>query len=134
MSYLLKDKRVFVAGHRGMVGSAIARRLAQENCEVVTADRTKVDLRRQAEVEDWMAATRPHAVFVAAAKVGGIVANNSSPAEFIFDNIAIEANLIEAARRVGVEKLLFLGSSCIYPRMAPQPIGEDALLTGPLEP
>lgn len=134
MPYPLSGKRVFVAGHRGMVGSAIVRRLAQENCEILTVGRATVDLRRQKEVEDWMAETRPQAMFLAAATVGGIVANRSRPGDFIYDNIMIEANLIEAARRVGMEKLCFLGSSCIYPRMAPQPMAEEALLTLPLEP
>jgi len=133
-SYDLKDKRVFVAGHRGMVGSALVRRLADEGCEVVTVARSEIDLRRQAEVERWMEANRPEAVFIAAAKVGGILANDTYPAEFLYDNLMIEANIIDAAYRNGVEKLLFLGSSCIYPRLAPQPITEDALLTGPLEP
>jgi GDP-L-fucose synthase len=132
--YDLKGKRVWVAGHRGLVGQALVRRLAGEDCEVVTVDRARVDLRRQAEVEAWMADIRPQAVFMAAAKVGGILANDTLPAEFLYDNLMIEANTIEAARRTGVEKLLFLGSSCIYPKHAPQPITEDALLTGPLEP
>lgn len=132
--YDLSGKRVWVAGHRGMVGSAIVRRLASENCTVLTVDRSRVDLRRQAEAERWLEQEKPDAVFVAAATVGGILANDSQPASFLFDNLAIETNVIEAARRVGVEKLLFLGSSCIYPRMAPQPIPESALLTGPLEP
>lgn len=133
-SYSIEGKRIYVAGHRGMVGSAILRRLEREHCEVLTVGRDKVDLRRQAEVEDWMAAMKPHAVFVPAATVGGILANDTRPAEFIYDNLMIEANLIHAAWRGGVEKLLFLGSSCIYPKMAPQPMREDALLTGPLEP
>ncbi|RIV83034.1 GDP-L-fucose synthase [Aurantiacibacter zhengii] len=133
MSYDLSGKRVYVAGHRGMVGSAIVRRLADEGCEVLTADRS-VDLREQFAVRDWYTANRPDAVVVAAAKVGGILANDTYPADFLYDNLMIEANLIEAAYRNGVEKLLFLGSSCIYPKMAPQPIPEDALLTGPLEP
>jgi len=132
--YPIKGKRVWVAGHRGMAGSAIVRRLASEDCEIVTVGRESVDLRRQAEVEDWMSQARPHAVFVAAATVGGILANSTRPAEFLYDNLAIETNVIHAARLVGVEKLLFLGSSCIYPRLAPQPMAEDALLTGPLEP
>ncbi|HUD50037.1 GDP-L-fucose synthase [Parvibaculum sp.] len=132
--YSLEGKKVFVAGHRGMVGSALLRRLASESCEILTVGRDKVDLRRQAEVEDWMAASRPNAVFVPAATVGGILANDTRPGEFIYDNLMIEANLVEAARRVGVEKLLFLGSSCIYPKLAPQPMREEALLTGPLEP
>jgi GDP-L-fucose synthase len=132
--FTLAGRRVWVAGHRGMVGSAIVRRLAREDCRLLTAGRSEVDLRRQAEVESWMDKTRPEAVFVAAATVGGIVANSTRPAEFLYDNLMIEANIIEAARRTGVAKLLFLGSSCIYPRLAEQPIREDALLTGPLEP
>ena len=130
----LTGRRVWVAGHRGMVGAAICRRLAAENCQVLTAGRQQVDLRRQAEVEAWMAANRPDCVFVAAATVGGIHANNTRPAEFIYDNLMIEANIVDAAWRTGVTKLLFLGSSCIYPREAAQPMTESALLTGPLEP
>jgi GDP-L-fucose synthase len=133
-AYSLLGKRVWVAGHRGMVGSAIVRRLAPEGCEVLTAGRETVDLRRQAEVEEWMGVHRPQAVFVPAATVGGIFANDTRPAEFIYDNMMIEANIIHSAWQTGVEKLLFLGSSCIYPKLAPQPIPEDALLTGPLEP
>jgi len=133
-SYTLRNKRVWVAGHRGLVGQALVRRLAREDCEVVTANRDQVDLRRQADVEAFVADVRPQAVFMAAAKVGGILANDSLPADFLYENLMIEANTIEAARRARVEKLLFLGSSCIYPRLAPQPIVEDALLTGPLEP
>ncbi|MBV9555819.1 MAG: GDP-L-fucose synthase [Pseudolabrys sp.] len=127
-------RRVFVAGHRGMVGSALMRRLAGERCELLTVDRSAVDLRRQADVEAWFAAQRPSVVFMAAATVGGIYANDTRPAEFIYDNLAVQTNLIEAARRTEVEKLLFLGSSCIYPKLAAQPMREDALLTGPLEP
>jgi GDP-L-fucose synthase len=132
--YSLSGKRVWVAGHRGMVGSAIVRRLAREECEVLIAPRAEVDLTRQAETEDWMAAARPQAIFLAAGRVGGIHANNSYPAQFIYENLAIEANIIHAAHKIGVEKLLFLGSSCIYPREAVQPMRESALLTGPLEP
>jgi GDP-L-fucose synthase len=132
--YALSGKRVWVAGHRGMVGSAIVRRLRNEGCEMLTAGRETVDLTQQAEVEAWMAETRPQAVFLAAAKVGGILANDTRPAEFLYENLMIEANIIHAAHRTGVEKLLFLGSSCIYPKFAPQPIVEEALLTGPLEP
>jgi GDP-L-fucose synthase len=117
-----------------MVGSAIVRRLAGEGCEVVTAGRETVDLRRQASVEAWMKQARPDAVFLAAAKVGGILANDSYPADFLYENLMIEANVIEAARQTDVQKLLFLGSSCIYPKFAPQPIDEEALLTGSLEP
>jgi GDP-L-fucose synthase len=134
MPFSLVGQRVFVAGHRGMVGSALMRRLAREQCEILTATRREVDLRRQAETEAWFAQARPDAVFVAAATVGGILANDTRPAEFLYDNAMIAANVIETSRRVGVRKLLFLGSSCIYPRLAPQPIPEDALLTGSLEP
>ncbi|MEE9359351.1 MAG: GDP-L-fucose synthase, partial [Hyphomicrobium sp.] len=132
--YALAGTRVWVAGHRGMVGAALVRRLASENCQIVTADRAKLDLTRQASVEAWMAQHRPQAVFVAAAKVGGILANDTYQAEFLHQNLLIEANIIDAAWRNEVEKLLFLGSSCIYPKRATQPITEDALLTGPLEP
>jgi GDP-L-fucose synthase len=132
--YSLTGKRVFVAGHRGMAGSALVRRLHSEGCDILTATRAELDLRRQTEVEAWMANNRPQAVFVAAATVGGIMANATRPAEFLYDNLAIEANLVHASWTVGVEKLLFLGSSCIYPRLAEQPMREDALLTGPLEP
>src|SRR5690606_22865795 len=117
-----------------MVGSALVRRLAGEGSTVLTASRSQLDLRDQAAVDRWMAANRPQAVFLAAAKVGGILANATWPADFLYDNLMIEANVISAAHRTGVEKLLFLGSSCIYPKLAPQPISEDALLTGPLEP
>lgn len=130
----LAGRRIFVAGHRGMVGSAIVRRLAGEGCEVLTAGRGQVDLRRQQPTEEWIQAQRPDAVIVAAATVGGILANSSRPADFIYDNLAIETNLIHAAHQARVKKLLFLGSSCIYPKFAPQPMTEDALLTGALEP
>jgi len=132
--FALEGRRVFVAGHRGMVGSAVVRRLAAENCEVLTAPRNALDLIDQGAVREWMARERPDVVIVAAARVGGILANASAPADFLYDNLMIEANLIEAAFRQQVAKLLFLGSSCIYPKFAPQPIPEDALLTGPLEP
>lgn len=130
----LTGKRVWVAGHNGMVGSAILRRLASENCTVITAGRDDVDLRNQTQVHDWMSEAKPDAVFLAAAKVGGILANDTRPAEFLHDNLAIQTNVIHSAHNFGVQKLLFLGSTCIYPRMAPQPMPEDALLTGPLEP
>ena len=133
-SYRLDGKRVFVAGHRGMVGAAVVRRLAAEPCEIVTATRGELDLRRQTDVEAWIKRTRPQVVVVAAAKVGGILANDSRPAEFLYENLAIQTNLVHAAKLCEVEKLLFLGSSCIYPRLAEQPIREEALLTGPLEP
>jgi GDP-L-fucose synthase len=130
----LRGKTVFVAGHRGMVGAALVRRLAQENVELLTAGRSELDLRDQAAVFTWFAAKRPQAVFLAAAKVGGIVANNTLRAEFLYDNLAIAANVIHAAHVNGAEKLMFLGSSCIYPKLAPQPLREDSILTGPLEP
>lgn len=133
-AYDLNGKAVFVAGHRGMVGSAIVRRLRNEGCTVLTATRTELDLKDQAAVRAWFTATTPNAVVLAAAKVGGILANNSYPADFLYDNLMIEANVIEAAHRNNVEKLLFLGSSCIYPKFANQPIVEEALLTGSLEP
>ena len=130
----LDGKRVYVAGHGGMVGGAIVRRLATERCTVLTADRRKLDLTRQAETESWLAATKPDVVVVAAARVGGIAYNNSHPVEFLADNLAIELNLIRGAHAAGVRKLLFLGSSCIYPKHAAQPMTEEMLLTGPLEP
>ena len=133
-SYTLRNKRVWVAGDRGLVGSALIRRLQREGCELVTAPRESVDLRRPDQVERWMAGAKPQAVFLAAARVGGIYANDTRPAEFIYDNLMIQSNVVEASRRAGVEKLMLLGSSCIYPRLAPQPIPEAALLTGPLEP
>ena len=134
MSYVLAGKRIWVAGHRGMVGSALVRRLQQESCTVLTVGRDQVDLRNAGAVEAWLRANAPAAVILAAAKVGGIVANDSWPADFLYDNLAIENAIIHSASETGVEKLLFLGSSCIYPKLAPQPITEDALLTGPLEP
>ncbi|MDX8465221.1 GDP-L-fucose synthase [Mesorhizobium sp. VK23B] len=130
----LKGKRIFVAGHRGMVGSALVRRLAREDCEVLTVARSELDLLDQAGVRRWMSEHRPDAVLMAAAKVGGILANDSLPVDFLYENLVVETNVIEAAFRSEVQKLLFLGSSCIYPKLAPQPIPEDALLTGPLEP
>ncbi|WP_028137600.1 GDP-L-fucose synthase [Bradyrhizobium japonicum] len=130
----LKGKSVYVAGHRGMVGSAIVRRLAREDVNLVTVERRELDLCNQAQVFDWFAKVRPQVIFLAAAKVGGIVANNSLRAEFIYDNIAIATNVIHAAHVNHAEKLMFLGSSCIYPKLAPQPLREDSVLTGPLEP
>jgi len=132
--YRLAGKRVYVAGHRGMVGSAIVRRLEREDCTVLQATRSELDLTSQAAVQAWFAANRPDAVFLAAAKVGGILANDTMPADFLYENLMIEANIIEAAHRNGVEKLLFLGSSCIYPKFARQPIAESELLDGALEP
>lgn len=132
--YELSGKKIWVAGHRGMVGGALVRQLESEGCQVLTADRRQLDLIDQAAVRGWMDVHRPDAIFLAAARVGGIFANNAYPADFLYDNLMIETNIIEAAHRTGVGKLLFLGSSCIYPKLAPQPIDEDALLTGPLEP
>ncbi|MFL9828053.1 GDP-L-fucose synthase family protein [Rhodoplanes sp. SY1] len=130
----LRGKRVFVVGHKGMVGSAIVRRLASEACEIVTADRETLDLTRQFEVEEFVAKHRPHAVFLAAGRVGGIHANATYPAQFILENLQIVANVVQSAHTNGVEKLLYLGSSCIYPKHASQPMREEALLTGQLEP
>jgi GDP-L-fucose synthase len=129
----LKGKTVFVAGHRGMVGSALVRGLAREDVKLLTIGRSEVDLRDQAAVFGWFAKQRPQAVFLAAAKVGGIVANDTLRGEFLYDNLAIAANVIHAAHVNGAEKLMFLGSSCIYPRLAPQPLREDSMLTGTLE-
>ena len=133
-AYPLLGKRVWVAGHKGMVGAAVARRLRREGVEVLTAGRDALDLSRQGEVERWVADARPDAIVMAAAKVGGILANDNYPADFLYQNLVIEVNVVEAAHRAGVNRLLFLGSSCIYPKFAPQPIREDSLLTGPLEP
>jgi GDP-L-fucose synthase len=132
--YDLAGKRVWVAGHRGMVGGAIVRRLGQESCEVLTAGRDELDLTDQRAVLGWMHNHRPQAVFLAAARVGGILANATHPVDFLRDNLLIETAVFTGAESVGVEKLLFLGSSCIYPKHAAQPITEEALLTGPLEP
>jgi GDP-L-fucose synthase len=134
LPFRIEGRRIWVAGHRGMVGSAVVRRLAREGCEVLTVERDKLDLRRQADVQAWMHASRPDAVILAAARVGGIHANASRPADFLDDNLTLQTNVIHTAAEIGVRKLLFLGSSCIYPRLAPQPIHESALLTGPLEP
>jgi GDP-L-fucose synthase len=134
LPFSLKGRRVWVAGHRGMVGSALLRRLAAEGCELVTVGSNQLDLRRQADVERWMHTERPEIVFMAAARVGGILANSRQPADFLYDNLAVQINVAKAAVEIEVRKFLFLGSSCIYPRLAPQPIPEQALLTGPLEP
>lgn len=132
--FTLAHKRVWVTGHRGMVGSALLKRLVREGCVVLTSERNEVDLRRQSDVEAWMGQHRPEAIFMAAATVGGILANGTRPADFIYDNLMIEANIIHAASRMEVQKLLFLGSSCIYPKAAKCPITEETLLTGALEP
>ena len=130
----LKGKTVFVAGHGGMVGAALMRRLAQEDVELLTVKRSEIDLRDQAAMNCWFAGERPQVVFLAAAKVGSIAANDTLRGEFLYDNLMIAANVIHAAHINGAEKLMFLGSSCIYPRLAPQPLREDSMLTGPLEP
>ncbi|RXG85995.1 GDP-L-fucose synthase family protein [Bradyrhizobium vignae] len=133
-TYDLTGKRVFVAGHRGMVGSAVVRRLASENCTVLTADRRELDLTKEEPTLRWLEANRPDVVVHAAAKVGGIAANNNFPVDFLCDNLALELSVIRASHAVGVRRLLFLGSSCIYPKHAKQPMAESELLTGPLEP
>ena len=132
-SLSLRGQRVWVTGHNGMVGSALMRRLAREDCTLLVADRATVDLTSQAATEAWMARHRPEIIFAAAGRVGGIAANAARPAEFLYENLMIAANVIHAAHRIGVEKLLYLGSSCIYPRDTPQPIREEQLLTGALE-
>lgn len=130
----MSARKVWVAGHRGMVGSAVARELGKRGDEVLKASRAEVDLRNQTAVETWLKHNRPDAIVIAAAKVGGIYANDTFPAEFLYENLAIETNIIHAAHGIGIDRVLFLGSSCIYPKFAPQPIKEEALLTGPLEP
>lgn len=132
--YGLAGKRVWVAGHLGLVGSGLVRRLAGIGCKILTVGRQDLDLRRQAETESWMAANRPDAIFIAAGTVGGIQANNARPGEFLYDNLLIAANVIDAAHRIGVERVMFLASNCMYPRDCPQPMCEDSLLTGPFEP
>jgi GDP-L-fucose synthase len=133
IAFSLAGKRIWVAGHTGLVGGALVRRLAAEPCTILTVARAELDLTRQADVESWVGDKRPDAIVVAAARVGGILANASYPVAFLCDNLLIETNIVKAAHEAGVNRLLLLGSSCIYPRMAPQPIHEDALLTGPLE-
>ncbi|MGD9730311.1 MAG: NAD-dependent epimerase/dehydratase family protein, partial [Nitrospiraceae bacterium] len=130
-----KDSRIYVAGHRGMVGAALLRALRAKGYErVIVRPKSELDLRDPRQVADFFADQQPEYVFLAAAKVGGILANDSYPADFLYDNLAIQTNVIHQAKAAGVQKLLFLGSSCIYPRDCPQPIKEDYLLTGPLEP
>lgn len=133
-SYSLTGKRVWVAGHRGMVGSAICRQLEKEECDILSIGRETLDLRNQDAVLNWMTREKPNAIFLAAATVGGIYANDTRPAEFLYENLVIETNIIHSAKLNNVEKLMFLGSACIYPREAKQPMSENALLTGPLEP
>jgi GDP-L-fucose synthase len=130
----LVGKRVWVAGHRGMVGAALVRRLERENCSVLTVDRKDLDLRDQSNTKAWLADNRPDAVFIAAALVGGIAANATRPAEFLYDNLAIASNVIHGAAETGVKKLMFLGAACLYPRLAPQPMSETSLMEGPPEP
>ena len=134
MTYNLSGKKVWVAGHRGMVGSAVCRQLENEDCNIIKVGRDEVNLVNQAEVNDWMNSVKPDAIVLAAAKVGGIQANNNFPVDFLYENLMIEANIIHAAHLNNVERLLFLGSSCIYPRLADQPIKENSLLSGALEP
>lgn len=133
-SFDLRNKRVWVAGHTGMVGSALVRRLHDEGCHLIKVDHAELDLTRQRETEEWMASMRPDAIFIAAARVGGILANSLYPADFLYDNTMIAMNIMHAAHRLDVKKLLWLGSSCIYPKYAEQPIEEQSLLTGSLEP
>lgn len=129
----LQGKRIWVAGHRGMVGSAVVRRLQNESCEILTAGRDVVDLLDKPRIDRWLAETRPDAIVLAAAKVGGILANDTYPVDFLYENLMISANVIHAAHQANVQRLLYLGSSCIYPKFAQQPISEDSLLTGELE-
>ncbi len=132
--YSLSGKRIWVAGHRGMVGGAARRRLESENCDILTVTRDEVDLTSKSATKAWIAANKPDAIIIAAAHVGGIHANSARPVEFLRDNLAIALNIIDSAHQADVDRLMFLGSACIYPRSAPQPIPESALLTGPLEP
>ena len=132
--FCLAGKTIWVAGQTGMVGSAVLKRLASEDCELFLVKRPELDLRDQKAVRSWLNKNKPDVIVVAAATVGGILANSSRPAEFLYDNLAIETNIIHGAYEIGVQKLLFLGSACIYPRDASQPMSEEALLTGPLEP
>ena len=131
--FQMENTKVWIAGHRGLVGGAIAKRLSRENCTIVTIDRDELDLRDQVGVKKWLEKEKPSIIILAAAKVGGIVANSTQPADFLYDNLVIETNIIKAAHEIEVKKLLFLGSSCIYPRDAKQPMVEEELLTGPLE-
>ena len=131
--FQMENTKVWIAGHRGLVGGAIAKRLSRENCSIVTIDRNKLDLRDQIGVKKWLEKEKPSVIIIAAAKVGGILANSTQPADFLYDNLVIETNIIKAAYEIEVKKLLFLGSSCIYPRDAKQPMVEEELLTGPLE-
>ena len=134
LHYSLAGKKVWVAGHRGMVGAALVRQLETIDCTIITATHAELDLTRQTDVEGWMAENKPDAIFMAAARVGGILANDTYPVDFLIDNMKIETNVFSAAHAVGVNRMVFLGSSCIYPRLAAQPMNENALLTGPLEP
>ena len=134
IDFELTGKKIFVCGHNGMVGSAIVRRLANERCTILTADRSELDLGDDHAVKDWLGTAKPDAVILAAAKVGGILANDTMPVPFLLDNLRIQNAIINGAFEQGVSKFLFLGSSCIYPVLAVQPMAEDSLLTGRLEP
>lgn len=133
MLFPFENKKIWIAGHNGMVGSAIMRSLENQKCELITINRESLDLSRQDETQDWIATQKPDVIFMAAAMVGGIHANATYPAQFIHDNLAIQTNIIHAAYKNNVKKLMFLGSSCIYPKSCPQPMKEDDLLTGALE-
>ncbi len=133
MTYSLKGKKIWVAGHTGMVGKAVTKHLINESCDILTCNREEIDLRRQHEVECWINENSPDAIIIAAATVGGINANKSYPAKFLYDNLMIETNIIHGAHKADVTKLMMLGSSCIYPKYAPQPISEYDMLSGPLE-
>ena len=133
MTFSLRRKKIFVAGHNGMVGQAICKRLSKENCEILTVNKSSCDLRNQREVSQWMQENKPNGVIICAAKVGGILANDSFPVDFLEDNLLIQTNIIKSAFEIKVEKLIFLGSSCIYPKETPQPIKESYLLTSSLE-
>ena len=134
MDYNLENKKIFVAGHNGMVGKAVSKRLISENCEILMVDKKKCNLTNERETENWFKENKPDGVIICAARVGGILANESFPVEFLQENLLIQTNIIKSSHKIGVEKLLFLGSSCIYPKMSPQPIKEEYLLSGYLEP
>jgi GDP-L-fucose synthase len=134
MTYLLKDKKVWVAGHNGMVGSTLVKKIKDLGSEVITVSKEDLDLRDQSSTRQWVYKNKPEVIFIAAAKVGGILANKIYPTSFLYDNLMIEANIIDAAAKLGVEKLMLLGTGCIYPKLTEQPVQESSLLSGPLEP